>query len=336
MKSPESKRIRTLIIIFTAIIIIGSVGYKIIEGYSFLDSLFFTIISITTVGYQTIGTLSDAGKIFTILLLMSSFVIIAFIVDNFSKSLINGDFRRIIRLRKIKRIMKNIKNHIIVCGYGSVGSHAVSELYNYGKKIVVIEQNDNIDDIDIKEKDVILIKGNATKEETLKEARIDKAEALISTLNNDADNLLAVITAKDLNPNIKIISRAVQDTTDRKLKHVGADYVILPDSVGGVRMAKLAVEPNVIEFMENILAKSGISVRLTEINCEEIKTELKGKTIKDLNIRKLSGANVVGFCTKEGEYIFNPTAGTELKEGSKLFVLGTPEQVENLKNLIIK
>lgn len=336
MKSPESKRIRTLIIIFTSIIIIGSVGYKIIEGYSFLDSLFFTIISITTVGYQTIGSLSDAGKIFTILLLISSFVIIAFIVDNFSKSLINGDFRRIIKLRKIKRIMKNIKNHIIVCGYGSVGSHAVNELNNYGKKIVVIEQSDNIDEIDIKEKNVILIKGDATKEETLMEAKIDKAEAIISTLNNDADNLLVVITAKDLNPKIKIISKAIDDTTDHKLKRVGADYVILPDSVGGVRMAKLAVEPDVIEFMENILAKSGISVRLAEINCEEIKTELKGKTIKDLNIRKLSGANVIGFRTKEGEYIFNPTVGTELEEGAKLFVLGTPEQVENLKNLILK
>jgi len=336
MNSPETKKIKRLLLILLSLIAIGTFGFMIIERYSFLDSLFFTIISITTVGYSTLSALSEVGKIFVIILLISSFITLGFIIESLTQYVTSGDFKRVINLRKTKKIMQSINNHIIVCGYGSVGSHAITELLNNNKKIVLIEKNAELDTYAIREQGIIVIKGDATKEEILREARIDKAEAIITTLNSDADNLFVVITAKEMNPRIKIISRAVEDSTDRKLKMAGADYVILPDSVGGARMAKLAIEPNVIEFLENILAKSGISVQLVEINCEEIKIDLQEKTIQDLNVRKLSGANIIGFKTSSGNYIFNPSADTKLENGSKLFVLGTPEQVENFKNLILK
>ena len=335
MRSQKLKNIRYLLLLFVLIIAGGTAGYMIIEDYSFIDSLFFTIISITTVGYGTLTELSYTGKIFTIILLISSFITIGFIVENITRYITDGEFTRIIKRRKTKKIMDKITNHIIVCGYGAVGKHAVSELLTTDQSIVVIDNDENLDEYDLQEEKIILIRGDARKEEVLQKARIDKAKVLITTLNSDADNVFVVITAKELNPNLKIISRAVEDSTDHKLRIAGADHVILPDSVGGVRMAKLAVQPDVIEFLENILAKSGITVNLAEINCEHLKKEHIGKTINDLNIRKLSGANVIGFKTKEGEFIFNPSADTELLEGSKLFLLGTPEQIEKFKKIIL-
>ncbi len=335
MKNKKLNNIRYLLLLFLFIIAGGTAGYMIIEDYSFIDSLFFTIISITTVGYGTLTELSDTGKIFTIVLLISSFITIGFIVENITRYITDGEFSRTLKKRKTKKIMDKINNHIIVCGYGAVGQHAVAELLAANQTIVVIDNDENIDEYELRQEKIILIKGDARKEEVLQKARIDKAKVLITTLNSDADNLFVVITAKELNPNLKIISRAVEDTTDHKLRIAGADHVILPDSVGGVRMAKLAVEPDVIEFLENILAKSGLTVNLVEINCEHLKNEHIGKTINDLNIRKLSGANVIGFKTKEGEFIFNPSADTQLLEGSKMFLLGTPEQIEKFKKIIL-
>lgn len=335
MINKERTNIKILIILFFLVIIIGITGYMLIEKHSFIDALFMTIITISTVGYSTIHKLSDTGIIFTIFLILTSFVIIGFIVQKTTRFIYDGEMKLQIKNRKRKRIMKNFNNHVIVCGYGLNGSHAAAELLQHNEQIVVIDIDENvIENNEYEDNDnIIFVKGDAKKEDVLYYAKIDKAKALISALSDDAGNLFVVLTARDINTNLRIISRASEDTSDHKLRIAGANSVILPDSVGGVRMAKLVTEPDVIEFLENLLAKSGKTVNIVEINCSEINPNLLGKSIYELEVRKKSGANIIGMKRLDGEYYFNPGAEFIIEKGDKLFVLGTPTQVEDFKKI---
>ena len=333
MSSSRRTNINKLLFLFLLVIMIGTIGFMLIEKYTFLQALFMTIITISTVGYGTIRELSDKGMIFTIILIVTSFIIVGFIVQSITQYISEGELKKDLKIRKFKRAMKNLENHVIVCGYGLNGSHAVQELISQNEKVVIIDNKIDIEDIDLPEDKYILVKGDAKKEEVLEEAKIHTAKALIAALATDADNLFVVLTARELNPKLKIVSRASEDTSDHKLKIAGADFVILPDSVGGVRMAKLITQPDVIEFLENILAKSGIDVNLIEVNCSDIAPELLGKSIYELDIRKKSGANIIGMKLKDGTYIFNPSAELKIDKGSKLFILGTPEQVDVFKKI---
>lgn len=335
MKNKEKSHILILTLLFFGVILFGTFGYMLIEDYNFVEALFMAIITITTVGYGTIHKLSENGIIFTIILITSSFIIIGFIVQSLTRYVADGEIKKQIQKRKRNKIMKNTENHVIVCGYGLNGSHAVEELLRNKEKVVIIDIAEEIDEFNFDEENIIFIRGDAKKEEILKEAKIDKAKALISALSNDAENLFVVLTARELNPKLKIISRANEDTSDHKLRIAGADNVILPDSVGGVRMAKLVTEPNVIEFLDNILAKSGISVQLIEIDCGELNQTLVGKSISQLNIRRKSGANIIGMKKNDGTYIFNPSADLVIEAKDKLFVIGTPKQVEIFKQITL-
>jgi len=307
----------------------------IIENYSFIDALFMTIITISTVGYSTIGKLSELGIIFTIILIISSIIAVALIVQNFSRYISDGNILTRLRIRKTKKMMRKIENHVIVCGYGQNGSHAAMELIHGNQKVVVLDRSQKIiDDAQLHDIDAIFIHGDATHEEFLLEAKVEKAKALITSLKNDADNLYVVLSARELNPDIKIVSKAVEISAERKLRRAGADHVILPDSVGGIRMAKLVFEPEVIEFLEFIVAKSGISVNLVEIDCQDLKDSFIGKSISELDIRRKSGANIIGIKQSDGEYIFNPTSDEKIMKGVKLFVLGTPKQVDYFKDIV--
>lgn len=335
MRNRQKSHILILILLFFGVILFGTFGYIIIEDYSFIEALFMSIITISTVGYSTINKLSENGIIFTIILITSSFIIIGFIVQSLTRYITDGEIKKRIQNRKRNKIMKNTENHVIVCGFGLNGSHAVYELLRNNEKVVIIDISEEIDEFNFDEKNVIFIRGDAKKEEILNDAKISKAKALITALSNDAENLFVVLTARELNPKLKIISRANEDSSDHKLRIAGADNVILPDSVGGVRMAKLVTEPNVIEFLENILAKSGISVQLIEIDCEDLNSNLIGRSISQLNVRRKTGANIIGMKKKDGTYIFNPSADLVMEATDKLFIIGTPEQVEIFKKITL-
>ncbi|MBN2892782.1 MAG: potassium channel protein [Bacteroidales bacterium] len=333
--SSKKTNIKILSLLFVLLVFSGTIGYMVIEGYNVINALFMTIITISTVGYGTIRELSDLGIFFTILLIMSSFLIVGLVVQNFYRYISEGEFKKSLRNSKIKRKMKNMENHVIVCGYGLNGSHATQELINAHEKVVVIDENQKIiENAESHNVNAIFILGDARDEEILEDAGIYQAKAIIIALHVDADNLFVVLTARDLNPKLKIISRAVEDSSERKLRRAGADYVILPDSVGGIKMAKLVSEPDVLEFLEQIMAKSGISVNLAEIGCNELPEINIGKSLGDLNIRKHSGANVIGMKLEDGTYIFNPGANIKIERKSKLFILGTPDQVDLFKKMI--
>ena len=320
---------------FILIVCAGIGGFIGIEGYNFLDAFYMTIITVATVGFEEVNPLSDNGKIFTSFLIITSFGTFAFAVSSISRYVLDGEFKQYYNKYKLLTAIDKLDNHVIICGYGRNGRQAAHVLKKHDTRFVVLEQNkDIVGSINHKYSDLIL-QGDATIDEVLLKAGISRAKALITTLPVDADNVFIVLSARALNPNLTIISRASEDNSDKKLKIAGANNVIMPDKLGGAHMASLVMKPDVIEFVDYITGQGGDNIRLEEITFANLSEEYQNKTIRDLEIRNRSGANIIGFKTAKGEYIINPSADTKIIPDAKLFVLGTTEQIIKLKELFV-
>ncbi len=313
---------------------IGIVGYHFICNYSFIDAFYMTIITIATVGFEEVHPLDMYGKIFTALLVMISFGIFAYAVTSVTRFVFDGEFNKIFKNRKLNETIQKLNNHVIICGYGRNGRQAAQVLKKHNQRFIVIEKSAELtNNMNHKYNDLV-INADATLDEVLLKAGILRARALITSLPIDADNLFIVLTARNLNPNLTIISRASEDNSDTKLKIAGANNVIMPDRVGGAHMASLVMKPDVVEFIDHLVGQEGDSVNMEEISFKNIPEQLRHKTLKDLEIRNKSGANIIGFKTATGEYIINPAADTKIIPDAKIFVLGNAEQINKLKELL--
>ena len=226
-----------------------------------------------------------------------------------------------------------MENHVVVVGYGRNGDQVVKELITIGSNMVVIDQNHEII-INNLGKPLRFIEGDATDDEVLIKADVKTARSLITTLPNDADNLFVVLTARALNPALKIISRASSDSSEKKLRMAGVDSVVMPERVGGAHMATLVSKPDVVEFLEHLTLHDTDMAQLTEIMCTELPEDYMNKPISEIGLRSKSGASIIGFKTATGDLIINPTKETKLVPNSKLFVLGTEEQINNMKEIL--
>lgn len=232
----------------------------------------------------------------------------------------------------MQKKIEELQGHTIVCGYGRNGRQAISKLKSYKKQIVVVEKYEGIVK-QLDEKGVLTIEGDATLDETLLRAGIMNADNLITALPSDADNLFVVLTAKQLNNDCKIISRASKETSYNKLKIAGADNVIMPDKLGGSHMASLVVTPDVIEFVDRLTIEGETTANLEEVAINDLPEKYLDKTILDLDLRKKTGCTVIGYRTPSKEYIINPEAEVKLEAGGNLIVLGRPEQINTLRKL---
>jgi voltage-gated potassium channel len=312
---------------------VGVVGFILIEKYDFLDAFYMTIITVATVGFQEVHPLSSDGKLFTAFLIITSFGTFAYAVSSITNYISDGEFREYFKNKKVNSAIEKLDAHVIVCGFGRNGKQAAHVLKKHNTRFVVIEQKkDIVAAINHRFSDLVL-EGDATLDEILLRAGILKAKALITTLPMDADNLFIVLTARTLNPKLTIISRASEDNSDKKLKLAGADNVIMPDKLGGAHMASLVMKPDVMEFVDYITGQGGDNIRLEEITFDNLSGEYQNKTIRDLEVRNKSGANIIGFKTAQGEYVINPSADTKIIPDAKLFVLGTTDQIVKLKEL---
>ena len=317
------------------ILTIGTAGYILIENYTFTEAFFMTIITISTVGFTIVKPLSHNGIIFTSILIILSFGTFAYSISSITTYIFGGDFQKILKQRKMRNEFKKIKNHIIICGFGRNGSQAAIELLNEKKSVIVIEKRESIiEENKEKYKNLVFIHGDSIQEEYLIKAKINEAVALITTLPRDADNLFVVLTAREFNKKMIIISRATDEHSDVKLKLAGATNVIMPDRVGGTRMAKLVSHPDIVEFLENLMLKTGDTVNIEEIRCRDLPSSLLNKAIKDIDIRKKSGANIIGIKLDDGSYIFNPSPSFLLTKNIMLFVLGNSSQIRFFKNIL--
>ena len=322
------------LLILLSLWLIGTIGYVLIDNFSWFDAFYMTIITVATVGYGEVAPLSISGKLFTAFLIITSFGTFAYAVSSITKFVLDGEFNEFFKNRKLNATIEKLSNHVIICGYGRNGRQAAQVLKKHKKRFVVIENKTSLTSTLNHKFSDLVITGDSTQDEVLIKAGILRAQALITTLPVDADNLFIVLTARNLNKNLTIISRASEDNSDTKLKIAGANNVIMPDKVGGAHMASLVMKPDVMEFIDHITAEGGDNINLEEISFDRIPDELKNKTLKDLEIRNRSGANIIGYKTAQGDYIVNPSADTLIIAESKLFVLGTQEQIVILKQIL--
>ena len=311
----------------------GVAGYMIIEGFSLLDAFYMTVITVATVGFEEVHALSDAGRIFTIFLIIFSFSIFAYSLSTITTYLVEGRLNILLKGYRKTGGIRKMKDHIIIVGFGRNGQQTAHDLLLLSKKVVVIEKSHELIATH-QEADIVFVEGDATEDEILNGAGIQKAGALITTLPIDADNLYVVLTAHSLNPGLQIISRASHESSDKKLKTAGASHVVMPEKVGGTFMASLVAKPDLAEFFHHLSIEGNEGVNLVEVVCSDLPPEFQGRTIHDMSIRRLTGANIVGFKTPDSQYMINPGGDTVMVPNAKLFVLGTPDQIEKVKEII--
>ncbi|WP_103071204.1 potassium channel family protein [Aquimarina sediminis] len=327
-RSRSKVYVAVLLLIF--VVAIGVMGFRFFSDYSWIDALYMTVITMSTVGFGEIVPLDDEGKLFAVFLIATSVSIFAYSVSVITEFIINKNDPKKFKHRKIQKMISKLKDHIIIVGYGRNGKQAAMKLQAYDKPFIIIENNSDIIER-YQNEQLLFLKGNATEDEVLIDAGIKNAGCLICTLPEDADNLFIVLSARQINKKLKIISRASQDTSYKKIRLAGADNVIMPDRIGGDHMASLVVVPDLIEFLDNLSIVGKRSINIEEISFEDMFDDKKERTILNIDMRSRTGCTIIGYKSPEGEYIVNPEATTLLKPGSKVVVLGRPEQI-NLLN----
>jgi len=310
---------------------VGVVGYRFISDYSWIDALYMTVITITTVGFAEVNPLDTQSKVFTIFLILASVVIVGYAISIITEYILNKNNFENIKQRKMQKLINNMSDHIIICGFGRNGKQAAKKLLAYNKSFVIIERDKEIIE-KFQDEDLLFVQGNANEDDILYEAGIENANTLISALPSDADNLFVVLSARQINKKMSIISRASQETSYNKLKLAGANNVILPDRIGGDHMASLVVIPDLVEFIDNLGIVGEHNINIEEVKVEQLYDTSNVKTIRELDLRKKTGCNVIGFKDGKGDYLVNPEADTKLIPGSKIIVLGRPEQIKKLNS----
>jgi voltage-gated potassium channel len=291
-----------------------------------------TVITISTVGFGLIHPLTAPEKIFTIFLIILSVSLYGYIVKVMSENMANDAFFQNLKLKKMQKKIDSLSNHIIVCGYGRNGKQAAVKLRAHNKPFVIIEKDKEVES-KLQSDDVPYVIGNANEDEVLIQAGVKRASNFISALPNDADNLFVVLSARQLNKTIHIISRASQESSYKKLKFAGANNVILPDKIGGDHMASLVVVPGLMEFIDNLSIVGKSNINIEEVAVEKLYDVKEIKTLKGLNLRQKTGCNVIGYKSPNGEYIVNPEAEIMLIPNSRVIVLGKPEQIQKLNTI---
>jgi len=324
-------KIYTAVMMLVFLLCIGVLGYRFISGYQWLDAIYMTVITVTTVGFAEVIPLDPQSKIFTIFLILTSVVIVGYAISIITDYILSRNNFEDIKQRKMQKKIDAMSNHIIICGYGRNGKQAAKKLLAYDKPFVIIERDKEIIE-KFQENNIPFVFGNANEDEVLFEAGIEKASTLISALPSDADNLFVVLSARQINSKLTIISRASEETSYNKLKLAGANNVILPDRIGGDHMASLVVIPDLIEFIDNLGVVGERNINIEEIKVEQLYNTNEVKTIRDLDLRRKTGCTVIGFKDDKGDYIVNPEAETKLIAGSKIIVLGRPEQIIKLNS----
>lgn len=325
-------KIYTAIIMLLLLLFIGVVGFRIMSGFTWLDAIYMTVITITTVGFGEVKPLNPESKIFTVFLILTSIIIVGYAIKVITEYILSKNDLEELKQKKMQKKIDAFSNHIIICGYGRNGKQAASKLMAHKKEFVVIEKNKDLVD-KFQNEEIPFILGNANEDEVLLQAGIERASTLICALPNDADNLFVVLSARQINDDLCIISRASQETSYNKLKLAGANNVILPDKIGGDHMASLVVVPDLVEFIDNLSIVGNNNINIEEVDVEKLYEIETVKTIRDLDLRKKTGCTVIGFKDPSGEYIVNPEAEQELLPNSKVIVLGRPEQIQKLNAL---
>lgn len=323
-------KIYIALVLLITVVSVGVLGFRYFSSYSWVDALYMTVITMSTVGFGEVQPLDDTAKLFTVFLIVTSALILGYSLSVITEYIVGKSDPQRAQYRKLQKMIDTLEDHIIIVGYGRNGKQAADKLLAYHKPFVIIENDKNIIE-KYQSEELRFLEGNATEDDVLLKAKIKDASCLICTLPEDADNLFIVLSARQINNDLKIISRASQDASYKKIRLAGADNVIMPDRIGGDHMASLVVVPDLIEFLDNLSIVGRKSINIEEVSFEDMFDDQEERTIRTIDMRSRTGCTIIGYKSPHGEYIVNPEADTVLKPGSKVVVLGRPEQV-NLLN----
>jgi voltage-gated potassium channel len=316
-----------------SVIAAGTVGYVILERWGFFDALYMTVITITTIGFKEVHELSRGGKAFTIVLIFFSVGAVFYTLNNATRILLEGELRDVFGRRKLQKRIDRFQGHYIVCGHGRMGRIICRELKQKGADFVVIEKTPPPESV--LEQEYPVLQGDATKDETLKEAGIERAKGLISVLSTDAENLYVVLSARGLNPSLNIVARAVEEASEQKLLRAGADKALSPYLIGGLRIAHTVLKPAVVDFIEFTTQSGNIDLRMEEIFVEE-GSSLSGCTLDECGIGRDLGVIVVATKKRDGLMQVNPTYRTVINASDTLVVIGEASKLKTLEGMARK
>jgi len=304
----------------------------VIEKYTVLEAVYMTTITITTTGLELVRPLSDAGRVFITILLIASWASFAFAITRITQFVTSGEIIKYFKTRRIMKSVERLHSHVIICGYGRNGQQAAHTLKIHNVPFVVVERSEermekNSDD----QSSLIFLLGDATEDEVLRRAGIEKARALITALPDDADNVFIVLSARSLRSDLRIIARASDHGSVSKLKKAGADNVIMPDRIGGTHMATLVSKPDVIEFIDFLSGEEGQPIHIESVDFHYLPHEIKNKSLREVMSWKKTGVNCIGIKNAEGKFVINPPEDLVIEEGMKVIVLGTKWQIDQMK-----
>ncbi len=306
-------------------IALGTLGYMVLEGWSFGDAIYMTIIAVTTTGFREVRELSPIGRALTTSIIVFGLASIAYLGGRAVQLLVESYFRR---RKKMDRKISRLKNHVIVCGYGRMGRPVCGDLAGAGADFVVIEreaaQAEYLD-----REGYLYIIGDSSSDEVLKQAGIERARGIITVVSTDAENVYTTLTAKVINPSILVVARALADDSETKLRTAGADRVIKPYELVGRRIAQLVLRPSIVEFMDTIARTKGKDISIEEVAISQ-GSSLIGETLLSSPIRKDLNIIIVAVRRTDGDFVYNPGSGLDFREGDRLIAVGEQEKLQQL------
>ena len=326
------RRLIIPILILFALIGIGIFGYSYLEKWPLIDSIYMVVITLSTVGFREVHPLNSLGKIFTMGIIVSGVGVAVYTLSQIVEMIVEGEIIGYRRRKKMEKKINEMKDHYIICGYGRVGHQVAEEFAAYKIPFVVIDTKVETA-TELEGKNTPYIVGNITLDENLERAGINRAKGLIAAADSDTDNVFVTISARVINPSIYIVARAGHAELEKKLKRAGADRVISPYFIAGKRMAALATRPIATDFLDMVMHGEQLQFEMRELVVTE-KSPACGITLKDVEIRQKSGANIAAIKNCAGSFNLQPVADTKIEAGDVLVALGTPKQLDKLQELL--
>ena len=326
------RQVLPVIIGVILVFVLGTVGYMWIEGWTFWDALYMTVITLTTTGFSEVNPLSTQGRVFTMLLLGVGLGIVLYAVTLIGEYIITARLGESWRSRYRMRQIEELTEHTIICGLGRVGWSTATTLQQMGKPVLIID-TDEEELLEAEKLGFEWVSGDATEDATLKEAGIERAAGVVAATGKDPDNLVIVLSARALNPDLFIVSRSTLPENESKMLRAGADRVVSPYRMGGQHMANLMIRPQIVEFLNNVTVNGGQELWMEEISIRA-GSQLEGQTVVDANIRRQTGVNLIALRPHSTEMMRIPDEEMELAVDDTLIVLGTRGQLASLEKLV--